>query len=181
MKRLLLSALTVALLGNSSGCGKSDAPTTPLTSSFSLLNEQGQEATMFAQGQNIIFRFQITNPTDEDIVLDNPPINTSQFLEVVRLTAGEGAKNMGKPYNYIFCTFQGGVIVPARKTITASISWVETAAFSTSWPFCDHANTSYLPIGHYRTSFTTPLTILHVDQPYEVTKPQTFTVEFDVK
>ena len=180
MKRFLLSALAVALLGSSSGCDKSDAATSPLTTSFSLLNEQGQEATVFAQGQNIIFRFQITNPTDEDIILRNPPIDVSHFLEVTRLTAGEGSKNMGKPYNYIFCTFQGGVIAPARKAVTASIPWVETPAFSTTWPFCDHASTSYLPIGHYRTSFTTPLIILHANQE-KITKPQTFTVEFDVK
>ena len=181
MKRLLLCALTVALLGSSSGCAKSDAPTSPLTTSFSLLNEQGREATVFAQGQNIIFRFQITNPTDKNIILRNPPIDDTHFLEVTRIAAGKGAENVGKPYARIFCTFNLIYGIPAHQTGTWSIPWVEASAFPTSPIFCAHTSTSHLPTGRYRTSFTTPLTIVHADQPDEVTKPRTFTIEFEVK
>lgn len=111
MNRFFLYGFTAALLGSSSGCGDSAAPTTPLTTSFDLLNEQGQVTTVFAQGQNIIFRFQFTNPTDDYITLRNPPFDVSDFLEVTRLTAGEGARKMGKPYTNIFCTYQNGVKV----------------------------------------------------------------------
>jgi hypothetical protein len=181
MKRTLLYGLTLALLSATSGCEKSDAPTRSLTTSFQLLNERGQEATVFSQGQNILFRFQITNHTDQDVTLANPPIITQEFLEVDRLIAGGGSQALGKPYIGVFCTYQGAVQLPAHKTLTLSIPWVETTAFPTSAYFCGHANTTYLAAGHYRTSFTTPLTILHGDQPEEVTKPQTFTVEFNVK
>ncbi|TGD79505.1 hypothetical protein [Hymenobacter wooponensis] len=181
MKRVLLYGATLALLGSNTGCEKSDAPSSPLTCSFQLLNEQGQEATVFSQGQNIVFRFQITNSTDQDIALANPPINTQEFLEVKQLTASGGKQSVGKPYAWVFCTFQGAVLIPAHQTLTLSIPWVEAPAFPMSAYFCGHAATTYLAKGQYRTSFTTPLTILHADQPEEVTKPQTFTKEFTVR
>ena len=146
-----------------------------------MLNEQGQEATVFPRGQNIIFRFQITNPTDRNIVLHNPPIDVTHFLEVNRLTPGEGSGAMGKPYNNLFCTYQGGVVVGAHTTTTLAIPWVEIPAFPTSQFFCGHAKTIYLPAGRYRTSFTTSLTIVRADQPDVVTEAQTFTHEFEVK
>lgn len=183
MKHLLLNGVACAVMAGAFGCNKAQAPATPLTASFQLLNEQGQEATVFAQGQNIIFQFQITNPSAQNIVLHNPPIDVTHFLEVNRLTPGEGSGAMGKPYNNIFCTFQGGIGVPARSAITLSIPWVENAAFPTSLYFCggQHAKTTYLPAGRYRTSFTTPLTIIRADQPDVVTEAQTFTREFEVK
>jgi len=183
MNHVMIKCLALAVLGSALGCDKSDGPATPLTCSFQLLNEQGQEATVFAQGQNIIFQFQITNPSAQNIVLNNPPIDVTHFLEVNRLTPGEGSSAIGKPYNNIFCTFQGGIGVPARSAITLSIPWVENAAFPTSLYFCggQHAKTTYLPAGRYRTSFTTPLTIIRADQPDVVTEAQTFTREFEVK
>ena len=136
---------------------------------------------MFAQGQNIIFQFQITNPSAQSIVLDNPPIDVTHFLEVNRLTSGEGSGALGKPYNNIFCTYQGGVVVGAHTTTTLAIPWVEIPAFPTSYSFCGHAKTTFLPAGRYRSSFTTPLTIIRAGQPDVVTEAQTYTREFEVK
>jgi hypothetical protein len=173
--------LFMALAGETSSCQKAAAtPDGVLTTSFQLLNEQGQEATVFSHGQNLIFRFQLTNPSDQDVVLHNPPIEVTHFLEVNRLTPGEGSGAMGKPYDNIFCYLTGGIVVQAHTTTTLSIAWVETPAFPTSLFFCGHAKTTYLPAGRYRTSFTTPLIIIP-DQPNQVTKAQTFTKEFEVK
>lgn len=183
MKHLLLNGVAFAVVAGAFGCDKAEAPATPLTASFQLLNEQGQEATAFPRGENLIFLFRITNPTDRTVMLKNPPIDDTHFLEVRRLTPGEGSGDLGKPYTSAFCTYQGGVVVPARGAITLSIPWVESPAFPASLYFCgrQHAPTTYLPVGRYRTSFATPLTILRVNQPDEVTKTQTFTREFEVK
>lgn len=181
MKHLLLNGVAFAVMAGAFGCNKAQAPATPLTASFQLLNEQGQEATVFAQGQNLIFQFQITNPSAQNIVLHNPPIDVTHFLEVNRLTPGEGSGALGKPYNNIFCYFIGGISVLPHTTTTLSIPWVESPAFPTSGFFCGHAKTTYLPAGRYRTSFTTPLTIIRADQPDVVTEAQTFTREFEVK
>lgn len=181
MKHFFRVCIALFVLVASAGCEKADIPATAITCSLDLLNEQGQPATVFAQGQNIVFRFQMTNPSDQDIVLNNPPFDVTNFLEVNRLTSGEGSGALGKPYTNIFCTFQGGVVILAHTTTTLAIPWVEIPAYPTSSFFCGHAQTSHLPVGRYRTSFTTPLTILHVDQPDEVTASKTYMVDFEVR
>jgi len=96
VKHALVSYSILSVLAGSIGCEQLEAPATPLTCSFALLNEQGQPTTVFAQGQNIVFQFQITNPTEQDVLLQNPPIETADFLVVTRQTSGEGVAALGK-------------------------------------------------------------------------------------
>ena len=148
--------LFVAFAGGMVGCQKTDTtPTAPLTASFQLLNERGQEASVFPQGQNVVFRFQLANTSDQDIAVTNPVIDARDFLEVFR-TADQQPVSLGKPYSGIFCNYIGGYpyTVPAHQVLTFTIAWVDAPAYPIGFPFCGHAPTMYLPTGHYRTAFT---------------------------
>lgn len=156
--KYLLYLLSVALVSSAVSCQQTDpAPKGPLTASFQLLDEQGQEATVFPQGQNFIFRFQVANTSDQDIYVENPVFNPRDFLEVFHLVENQQV-SMGKPYAGIFCTYQGGYQLAAHQALTFTIPWVEAPAYPTSDPLCGHAPTTYLPIGHYRTAFRPSVT-----------------------
>jgi hypothetical protein len=66
--KYIVSLFFIAFASGIVGCQKTDSmPNAPLTASFQLINEQGQEAAVFPQGQNVVFRFQLTNISDQDI------------------------------------------------------------------------------------------------------------------
>ena len=181
MKHVMIKCLALAVLGSALGCNKAEeAPASPLTYSFQLLNEQGQEATVFPKGQNILFRFLLINPTNEVVVLNNPAFDEAEFLAVTRLTPGEGSGTVGKPYKNMFCEYVQAFRVPPHDTLELSISWVEAPNSTTRGPFCAHAPTTWLPVGRYRTSFPIALTLLRGEKT-TVTAAQTFSKEFDVK
>jgi hypothetical protein len=178
------TALLIAALGSGAArCHKQDTvPTPTVTDSLQLLNEQGQPATVFAQGQNIVFRFQVKNNSDQSIFLPNPVFDPTTFLAVYT----RARVSFGKPYEYIFCTYQGGIPLAAGQTYTFSIPWVEAAAYSTTAQFCRHAATTYLPLGRYQTHFAPSfawtqqgtLTTPGVSQSLAA---QEFSYEFEVK
>ena len=182
--RYRLYVLFAALASSTGSCQKANtAPTGPLTASFQLLNEQAGEATVFPQGQNVIFRFQITNTSDQDVFVKNPVFDTRDFLEVYS-TAEKQQVSLGKPYAGIFCYYVGGYVIPAHKAITCTIPWVDAAAYPLSFPFCGHAPTTYLLAGHYRTSFRPSVTWHFQGQGPDNddnTDFQAFSYEFDVK
>ena len=179
-----LSALLPAVLASATvSCHQPDtAPAAPFTASFQLLNEQGQEAASFPQGQNIVFRFQLINHSAQAVYFTAPLFDTRQFLA---LTTREGT-SLGKPYTGVLCTLIGAYQLAARDTMTFTIPWVAAAAYPTSGQFCGHAATSYLPTGHYRTSFAPSFT-WHQDLnpttagPTQTTAPQEFSQEFEVR
>ena len=164
--KYLFSLFFVAFASGIVGCQKTDStPNGPLTASFQLLNEQGQEAAVFPQGRNVVFRFQLTNTSDQDISVQNPVIDPRDFLEVFS-TAEKQSASLGKPYSGIFCNYIGGFPykIPAHQAMTFTIAWVDAPAYPLSFPFCGHAPTTYLPIGHYRTAFSPAVTWLYSGQ-----------------
>jgi hypothetical protein len=160
----LFYLLSAVLVSSTVSCQKTaTAPDGPLTASFQLLNEQGQEATLFPQGQNVIFRFQVANTSDQDIYVCNPVFNPRDFLAVYR-TAEKQPVSLGKPYSGIFCEYVGGYRLGAHQAMTFTIPWVDAAAYPIRFPFCGHAPTTYLPTGHYRTAFRPSVTWHFWDQ-----------------
>jgi hypothetical protein len=183
MKCLLICGLFLALLGSVSGCDKAVAPAEPLTCSFQMLNEQGQGATVFPLGQNFIFRFQVTNTSDQDIYVDNPVIDTREFLEVFSI-AEKQQVSVGRPYSGIFCEYVSGYTIAAHKAMLFNIPWVAATSYQMSFPFCGHAPTTYLPTGHYRTAFRPVITWSFQGQGPASSKTTTFKEfarEFEVK
>lgn len=182
--KYLFYLLSVLLVSSTVSCQKTDtAPGGPLTASFQLLNEQGQEAAVFPQGQNLIFRFQLANTSDQDIYVENPVFDPREFLEVFSM-AEKQPVSLGKPYSGIFCTYQGGYRIAAHQAMLFTIPWVDAPAYPISFPLCGHAPTTYLPLGHYRTAFRPSVTWHFWDQGPAATTTidfQTFAREFEVK
>ena len=174
--------LVTTLVAGTVSCHKTDtAPDVPFTASFQLFNERGQEATIFPQGQNILLRFQVINHSDQAVYFAAPLFDTRQFLEV---TTPDGT-SFGKPYSGVLCDYIGAYTLAARDTMKFSIPWVAAAAYPTSSRFCGHAATTYLPAGHYRTSFAPSFT-WHQDSnattagPTHSTDAQDLSREFEV-
>ena len=65
---------------------------------FQLQNEDGTECYNFKEGDNIIFRLEIKNDTDEDAVL--PPFSEVLGLDVFSVYSREGEK-IGTPWDVI--------------------------------------------------------------------------------
>jgi archaellum component FlaG (FlaF/FlaG flagellin family) len=101
----LVLPVTIVLGVLTSACHKeAEAPSSTIEADFELLNTQGQSATSFRQGQNIVFRFRVKNNTSDDVLLTNPLFETTHFLEVSKLSADNTSTVIGKPYKYVFCS-----------------------------------------------------------------------------
>lgn len=158
MKYLLYFGLIFcALLGSLVGCKKKqEAPQEPLTFSFQLLNEQGQETSVFAPGQNIIFHFEARNTTDQTMNFVTRVTNLdSTSLPAIYQGVPSSSQLVGKPYKRTCNDFlTPPYATPAHGAISFTIPWLPSTQYLDKDPFCIHANTTPLPRGHYYASFT---------------------------
>ena len=63
---LLVGVMLLSLMGCSN---KESELTGALDVEFSLMNEKGEKTNEFSEGENIIFRLEIKNSSDDDVVL----------------------------------------------------------------------------------------------------------------
>ena len=106
-KKLLLMMSVLLAIGLFNACNKSDDVTDINNHSekeeagtitknsgdmvkFQLQNEDGMECYDFKEGDNIIFRLEIKNDTDEDAIL--PPFSEVLGLDVFCVYSQEGIK-----------------------------------------------------------------------------------------
>lgn len=183
MNHSFSSRLALLLLaGSLLSCKKTAEPPqaqAPLAYSFAVLNEQGQATAVFAPGQNIVFRFQVENQSDQDLYLANPLFDPTHFLEVYQAGSGQ---SMGKPYQDLCLTYQAFYQLPPHTVRTFTVPWLKSAQYPDAEPFCTHAATTALPAGRYRLSFAPTLTWhLGTDAPTTVPAPAAATQEFEVK
>lgn len=142
------------------GCKKKEAaPTEALAFSFQLLNEQGQETSVFAPNQNIIFHFEARNTTDSTMYFLTRlwDIDTLKLPAVYRGSPAQ-SQLVGKPYRGLCRDYVGGPHpIAAHNAIQFTIKWLNLPLSPPSFadsPFCTHAVTTQLPRGHYYASFT---------------------------
>ena len=150
--------MLATLFGGLMGCKKDKAaPTEPLVFSFQLLNEQGQETSVFAPGQNIIFHFEAQNTTDSTMYFLTQfwGINTLKLPAVYRGLPGQG-QLIDRPYRGVCRSYVGGPEpLAAHNALQFTISWLKSIQYSDDlFSFCVHAPTTQLPKGHYYASFT---------------------------
>lgn len=176
-----------ALLGGLTGCKKDKiTPTEPLAFTFQLLNEQGQETSVFAPGQNIVFHFEARNTTDQKMFLLTDLRNLTQqgLPSIYRFTQG-APQLVGQPYNGLCVNYVGGPLpLPAHDALQFTIKWLEpvkpTNVFEHE-PFCDHAVTTALPKGHYYASFSASFVWYQEGVATTEAAPPTMVREFDVQ
>jgi len=119
---------------------------------FCLLNEQGEPATVFNEGENFTFRFTFINHTSDTIIVSRDFIN-KDFFRVFSVMSSE-KQDLGKPYTGIWCEF---VATPKYFKVEST----ETGGLQCPWvflddqdirPFCASETKDYLQIGSYFTN-----------------------------
>ena len=143
MKKILVLMMNVLLaLGLLSACGKSDDVTdinnhsekdgagtieksSDLMIDFRLQNEDGMECYDFKEGDNIIFRLEIKNDTDEDVIL--PPFSEVLGLDVFTVFSLEGVK-IGTPWDVIMTSFRECEVIRAHSSAVFVCPWFDIPA-----------------------------------------------------
>ena len=184
---IILGATLCTLLVGLASCKKDKAaPTEPLVFSFQLLNEQGQETSVFAPGQNIIFHFEARNMTDQKMFLltDLRDLTNNGLPSIYSFNKGV-PQLVGRPYDYLCVNYVGGPTpLAAHDALQFSIAWLEPTKPTNQFehePFCDHAATTALPKGHYYASFSASFVWYQDGVTTTETAPPTMVREFDVQ
>ena len=148
--KILLTVIATALLFAS--CEK-DKNELPVDFKFILLDTLGNEKTVFNQGENIIFSFQVINNSSEDLFLENFLPN-DDFFRVYQPNTNEGTLDYGIPYD-IICEI-GYFTIPTNDTLEINCPWVnsENNNYYYSCLIADTAlHETFLPIGNFYTNF----------------------------
>lgn len=124
---------------------------------FRLQNEDGMECYDFKEGDNIIFRLEIKNDTDEDAIL--PPFSEVLGLDVFTVFSLEGVK-IGTPWDVIMTSFRECEIIEAHSSAVFVCPWFDIPALYFNGT--DHYYSEYfykkddkspLPKGEYYSEF----------------------------
>ncbi|MBO3272827.1 hypothetical protein [Hymenobacter defluvii] len=179
-KYMAIAAISSVLLLE--GCKEdADVVQSQVDVRFVVLNAQGQQTSVFKAGENVVFRLQIMNQSDQMLLLDNPIFLDQRFCEVRKRGSSDEQISLGKPYNSIFCTYQGGHVLPAHGSQTIQIPWVADSTVLTTTHFCSVLHKQFLPIGRYYSSFTTPIALYQNNEQIGEIPERTYTVEFEVR
>jgi hypothetical protein len=162
MKNIYRSlCLFITLLGSLTGCKKAqELPRQPVSATYLVLNEQGQETAVFAPGQAIVLRYEVRNDTDQEVYFNNPVFDYAHFMDVSRDDNGQ-LSLVGRPYTDLSLTYDMYVIVAAHSTRSFTIPWVASAKYPDVYPFNSHAPNAQLPVGRYQTAVQPQLTWHH--------------------
>lgn len=124
---------------------------------FRLQNEDGMECYDFKEGDNIIFRLEIKNDTDEDAIL--PPFSEVLGLDVFTVFSQEGVK-IGTPWDVIMTIFRECEIIGAHNSVVFVCPWFDIPALYYNGPhhyyseyFYKKDDKSPLPKGEYFSEF----------------------------
>ena len=175
MKKILVLMMNMLLaIGLFSACNKSDEVTdinnhsekegadtiekgSDLMVGFQLQNEDGMECYDFKEGDNIIFRLEIKNDTDEDAIL--PPFSEVLGLDVFTVFSQEGVR-IGTPWDVIMTSFRECEIIGAHNSAVFVCPWFDIPALYFNGT--DHYYSEYfykkddkspLPKGEYFSEF----------------------------
>lgn len=141
-KKLVLMMSMLLAFGLFSACSKSDDVTeinnhsekegagtieksSDLMVDFQLQNEDGTECYDFKEGDNIIFRLEIKNDTDEDVIL--PPFSEVLGLDVFTVYS-LGGEEFGTPWDVIMTSFREYEIIEAHSSVVFICPWFDIPA-----------------------------------------------------
>lgn len=92
---------------------------------FQLQNEEGMECYVFNEGDNIIFRLEIHNDIDENVIV--PPLSEIIGFDAFSVYSQEGQK-IGTPWDEIVTTCLGGFIIGADSSAVFVCPWYDIPA-----------------------------------------------------
>ena len=125
---------------------------------FQLQDEDGIECYDFKEGDNIIFRLEIKNDTDEDAWL--PPFTDIVGHDVFRVYSQNG-EEIGTPWNEIWSDMVGADFIGAHCSVVFFCPWFDIPAlyyqghehFYSAYSFYKTDEKSPLPKGDYYSKF----------------------------
>jgi hypothetical protein len=119
---------------------------------FCLLNEVGEAATEFDEGENYTFSFSIENKEDDTITVTTEFI-TADFYRVYRT---QDNKDLGKPWTGLWCEFSlrpREIKSAPAECIKLDCPWVLNGNNRPDYPLCMSESKYPLSKGNYYTSF----------------------------
>lgn len=145
----------------------------PVEFKFVLLDTLGNEKTVFNQGENLIFSFQVINNGSEDLMLENFFPN-DDFFRVYQLNTNGGTLDYGVPYDgYIKI---GYFTIPLKDTLKIEFPWKGNADILEYPILFNNKNNSSFDNGNFYTEFTQSFKIGDIQ-----TEEKHFRIDFTVK
>jgi len=147
---------------------------------FCLLNEKGEPATIFEEGENFTFQFSFQNNLEDSITV-NTSFVTNNFFKVTQRNNGENI-DLGKPYTGIWCEFAGGpknFILAPNATGGVQCPWV-TKDEKNIHPFCAGESKEALNSGMYFTQFELDFQYMINEKEFKISN-KNFKINFEVK
>ncbi|WP_340113746.1 hypothetical protein [Maribellus mangrovi] len=147
---------------------------------FCLLNEAGEFATVFNEGENFTFQFSFTNHTTDTITVTSEFIN-DEFFRVIQIN-DLNHTDKGKPYTGTWCYYRVETTNFTSKPdqeISIICPWEKIQSVKT-YPLCISESREPLDIGRYYTK-------LNLDFHYTtgkkefVIKNKQFQINFEIK
>jgi hypothetical protein len=150
-------------------CDKSKSIDNLVVFEFQLLDEDGEQATTFASGENFRFSFSIINNMDEDLFISEM-YDMENFFEVFKICDSGEIISYGKPYSAIFCEYIGGYTINSNETFRLEIPWIPDPDLHLPI-LCGlkHDNIP-LPVGYYQTSISSTFTLQKGGEDFLTTK-----------
>ncbi len=121
---------------------------------FCLINEQGEPATVFKEGENFAFGFSVQNQLQNTIMIPTNFVNNN-FYRVYR----KDNNDMGKPWTGIWCNFSLAsqeLTVSHNEVRSLNCPWQLTESNRPEYPLCMDESKSVLAKGEYYTFIETP-------------------------
>lgn len=146
---------------------------------FCLLNELGQPATIFNEGENFYFQFSIKNNNNEAIGFQYDFIN-SDFFKIKSKT-----NDYGKSWQSIFCQYIAQIpsdyIIKSNETKSLWLPWIITNDNSKNiFPFCPTTEKLALKTGNYYTELNLMFNYTIKQSEHSLTGKK-FKINFKVK
>lgn len=170
MKALKLTLLGLLIIPATGGCQKeqdatllweitSDSKTSVIQKivggiefRFCLLNEQGEPATVFNEGENISFSFSFKNQM-QDMIIVTTEFITSDFYRVYQ---SKTDIDMGKPWTGVWCNYDGRpheIELKPSAGKQLNCPWALTDNNIPDYPLCMNYSKEFLLRGDYYTQF----------------------------
>lgn len=141
MKKVLFiligSLLTIGLAGCSNDSPLPDEidngtqGTTDEMVDFKLQNEDGVECYRFKKGENIIFRLDVINNGEEDVIIHND-IGYIIGNDVFHVYSSKG-EDFGTPYDVLIIPEVGLTIIPSKSRVSILCPWINDSNSEISW------------------------------------------------
>lgn len=104
-----------------SACKKAEDPFDPeMDFKLRLLNEKGEEATVFKEGEKFSLSFLITNKLNETrFFIPNQLTNNKGLFRIIRII---DSLDLGQPYKSIICTGQK-ISINGKQNLELKVPW----------------------------------------------------------